>query len=49
MKKNKLIITAVVALILVTVIVITISAQTRNTACVEDGSCCTEQDVCTCN
>jgi hypothetical protein len=49
MKKYKLIIALVAVLILATAIVLTISAQTRNSICVEDGSCCSDPDACNCD
>jgi hypothetical protein len=57
MKKTKIIIAVAAVLILAGAIVFTVSAQTRTTVldqagniiCVEDGSCCPDPDVCTCN
>jgi hypothetical protein len=49
MKKYKLIIALAAALIFAAAIVLTISAQTRNGICVEDGSCCSDPDACNCD
>jgi hypothetical protein len=48
MKKYKWLIAGIVALILATAIVLSVSAKTRGSVCVEDGSCCVDPDTCTC-
>jgi len=51
MKKFKWLIVVIFALILTTVIVLNISAKPKyimGSDCVEDGSCCKDKTVCTC-
>jgi hypothetical protein len=51
MKKYKWLFTGIAALILITAVVINVSAKTTNSMsseCVEDGSCCEDEDTCTC-
>jgi hypothetical protein len=49
MKKYKWLIVGIAVLILTTAIVINVSARPgMGSECVEDGSCCTDPDVCTC-
>jgi hypothetical protein len=52
MKKYKWLIAGVAALILITGLVLNVSARPTNpmsSECVEDGSCCEDEDTCTCD
>jgi hypothetical protein len=51
MKKYKWFFVGIAALLLTTAIVFNVSAKTINpmsSECVEDGSCCEDEDTCTC-
>ncbi|MDR2942748.1 MAG: hypothetical protein LBV17_09185 [Treponema sp.] len=51
MKKYKWFFVGIAALLLTTAIVLNISAKTTNSMsedCVEDGSCCEDENTCTC-
>jgi hypothetical protein len=51
MKKYKWLAVGVAALILITAVVLNVSAKTINqmsSECVEDGSCCEDENTCTC-
>jgi len=51
MKKYKWFIAGIAALLLITAVVLNVSAKTTNLMggdCVEDGSCCEDEDTCTC-
>jgi hypothetical protein len=51
MKKYKWFFAVIAALILTTVIVLNVSAKTTDSMggdCVEDGSCCEDEDTCSC-
>jgi hypothetical protein len=51
MKKYKWLIAGIAALILITAVVLNVSAKPTNpmgSDCVEDGSCCEDEDTCTC-
>jgi hypothetical protein len=47
MKKYKWLVAGIAALILATMIVLGVSAKSGG-VCAEDGSCCIDPDVCTC-
>jgi hypothetical protein len=49
MKRYKWLVAGIVALILATMIVLGVPAKSRGgVVCAEDGSCCVDPDVCTC-
>jgi hypothetical protein len=51
MKKYKWLLAGIAALVLVTGLVLNVSAKstdTMGTECVEDGSCCEDENTCTC-
>jgi len=51
MKKSKWFLAGIAALFLITGIVLNVSAKPTNSMgseCVEDGSCCADEDTCTC-
>jgi hypothetical protein len=51
MNKYKWLIAGIAVLILITAVVLNVSAKPTNpmdSDCVEDGSCCEDEDTCTC-
>jgi hypothetical protein len=49
MKKYKWLVAGIAALILTTLIVLSVSAKSRGgSVCAEDGSCCVDPGACTC-
>jgi hypothetical protein len=48
MKKYKWLVAGIIALILTGAIILTVSAKSIGSVCVEDGSCCVDSSTCTC-
>jgi hypothetical protein len=51
MKKYRWLIAGIAALVIASAVILNVSAQSNNAMsedCVEDGSCCSDEDVCSC-